>query len=428
MLKAVAKLRKRNEGIALIWAAVVMLVLVAFVGLAVDFGLMVWTAEQLQIAADGAALAGAQWVREDQDFARDQAQLVGANNKAGGVFVQLDRNEANAADGDIILGRYDRDNGTFDPDGPRNSVKVNARRTTASLNGALPLHFARIMGFNETNIERSAIAILGGGTGTGMLILDNDEECALTIRGNPTIELDDGAIQVNSTNPCGTCIQGDPTILATEINMVGDACLTGVNEDEVPDLNPNSDEIPDPLALLPDPPIPAPHVPNSITSSGTYTPGYYTGGIDLSGGNVTLEPGIYIIDNGFEINGSTNFFAEGVMFFLRTGPLRINGSGELRITPPDPDIHTYAGADTYENVAIFQARTNTSEGTVNGTSLMDLEGTYYFPRNKINLGGNSNQFGDQFIAWQAELYGNGIIELAVDGSIPAPGGRVFLVE
>lgn len=423
---------KEEKGVALIWTAIVIVVLVAFIGLAVDFGLMVWTGQQLQIAADGAALAGAQFVREDQDLARDQAQLVGAANVAGGVNIQLDRNDGNAADGDIVIGRYDRDERTFDPEGFPNAVKVNARRTSDSQNGPLPLHFARILGFNETEMQRSAIAMIGGGTGTGLLILDSDAECALTIRGNPTIELGGGAIQVNSTDPCGTCLQGSPDINASGFNMVGDACLTGVTEDEVPPLNPNSPPIPDPLADLPEPAFNPANSLGTITGKGTttWTPGYYAGGIDLSGGTHTLEPGIYILGGkGIDIRGNANLIADGVMFFVDAGPVNINGTGDILIRPLDPDVHTsIPEAGIYENIAIFQARDNFSEGLVNGTANNIFEGTYYFPQNKINLGGTANQFGDQFIAWQAELFGNGLIELAVDGSIPAPGGRVFLVE
>ncbi len=420
---------KGKRGVALLWTAVAMLVLVAFIGLAVDFGMMVWTAEQLQIAADGAALAGARWVRTDESLARDQAQLVGAANVAGGVNVELNRNDANSADGDIVVGRFDRDDLTFDPTGFPNAVKVNARRTSGSLNGSLPLNFARVLGFNETDIQRSAIAILGGGTGTGMLILDNNASCALTIRGNPTIELNDGAIQVNSTNSCGTCLQGDPYILASEFNMVGDACLTGVNENEVPPLNDHQPEIPDPLADLPAPSFNPSANLGTIKNSGTYGPGYYAGGINASGGTINLDPGIYVLGGaGVNISGSPTFTAEGVMLYVLQGPVDIRGSGTLTITPPDPDEYSYPGVDIYENVAIFQARTNSAEGRVLGTANMNFEGTYYFPRNKINLGGTANNFGDQFIAWQAEIFGNGTIELAVDGSIPAPGKEVFLVE
>ena len=212
------KVLKRNEGIATIWAALTMLVLVGFVGLAVDVGLEVWTGQQLQIVADGSALAGAQFVRSDPVKARDQAQLVGASNVAGGVTMSLDRNAANTPGGDIVFGRFDRDTGIFDPAGAPNSVQVTARRTAASANGALDLHFARVLGFNTVDMQRSAIAMLGGGTGTGMLILDNDARCALKIRGNPTVNLFDGAIQVNSTNPCGTCLEGNPIIEASELD------------------------------------------------------------------------------------------------------------------------------------------------------------------------------------------------------------------
>ncbi len=423
---------KRNEGIATIWAAITMLVLVGFVGLAVDIGLAVWTGQQLQIAADGAALAGAQFVRSDPVRARDQAQLVGVSNVAGGVNVALDRNDGNAPGGDIVFGRFDRDTGVFDPAGLPNSVQATARRTAASANGALDLHFASVLGFNSMEMQRSAIAILGGGTGTGMLILDNDAECALTIRGNPTVNLFDGAIQVNSTNPQGTCLSGNPEILASEINMVGGAQLTGVTEDEVPPLNEYQPAIPDPLADLPAPPIGAPRVPGTISGNGinNWLPGYYPGGIDLSGGTHTLAPGIYILGGkGIDIRGSTRFTADGVMLYILQGPCNIKGSGTLRITPPDPDLYSYTGVDIYEGVAIFQARTNTTAGAVVGSSNMDFLGTYYyFPNNKISLSGTSNRFGNQMIAWSAEIFGNGLIELAVDGSIPAPGRRVFLVE
>lgn len=423
---------KRREGVALIWTALIMVVLVAFVGLAVDFGLMVWTGQQLQIAADGSALAGAQWVHTDEVMVRDQAQLVASSNVAGGVNIQLDRNDGNAAGGDIVIGRYDRDERTFDPDGFPNAVYVNARRTAASQNGALPLHFARIIGFNATDMQRDAIAMIGGGTGTGMLILDSDAECALTIRGNPTVELGGGAIQVNSTNSCGTCLTGNPEIISSGFNMVGDACLTGVNEDDVPPLNPNSPPIPDPLASLPDPVFDPSDDLGTISGGGNknWLPGYYSGGIDLTGGTHTLAPGIYIIGgDGIDIRGNTNFIADGVLFYVDEGPVNINGNGDILIRPLDPDVNTdISEAGIYENVAIFQARDNDSEGLVNGTADNTFEGTYYFPNNKINLGGTANQFGDQFIAWQAEIFGNGEIILAVDGSIPAPGSRVFLVE
>lgn len=426
------KFLKRNEGIATIWAAITMLVLVSFMGLAVDMGLMVWNAQQLQIAADGAALAGAQFVRSDPVRARDQAQLVGVSNRAAGVTVQLQRNDGNAPGGDIVFGRFDRDAGTFDPAGTPNSVQVNARRTAGSLNGALQTVFARVMGMNALDMQRSAIAIVGGGTGSGMLVLDNNARCALTIRGNPTVNVFDGAIQVNSANSCGTCIQGDPVVEATEINAVGGICLTGT-PDELPDLNENQPPIPDPLETLPDPSyttVPDRGIIDKQAGS-PFSPGYYSGGIDLSGGDIVLNPGIYILNGkGIEINGSANFTADGCMFFIiGTGDVNIGGTGDIKITPPDPDLYSYPGVDTFEGIAMFQSRTNTNEGRIVGTGgNLDLQGTYYFPKNKMNFGGSGYQAGAQLIAWELEIYGSGQMDLAVNGLIPAPGRRVFLVR
>lgn len=423
---------RRNEGIATIWTALLLVVLVGFIGLAVDVGLMVWTGQQLQITADAAALAGAAKIRQGESLARDAAQNTAVANVAAGVNIELRRNDANAPNGDIIVGRFDRDDGTFDPNGIPNAVLVNARRTADSPNGSLGLVFASVLGFNSTDIERQAIAMIGGGTGTGMLILDNNEECALKIFGNPTLNVFDGAIQVNSEHECGTCIQGDPIVEAAEINAVGGICTTGL-PDDLPDLNEDQPPIPDPLADLPDPVWDPNNDLGAITddNGGTpYQPGYYSGGIDLEGGDTVLEPGIYIVDGpGLQIGGNADFTAEGVMFFITgTGFVNLAGTGNIHITPPDPDLYSYPDVDTYEGVAMFQDRENANEGTVIGTSNMDLEGTYYFPQNKINLGGTANQFGNQFIAWQAEIFGNGLVELAVDGSIPAPGRHVFLVR
>ena len=431
------KWAKRKEGIATIWVAVVIMMLVAFVALAMDTGYMVWVGQQLQIGADAAALAGAQKVRQDETLTRLAAITVAYNNYAAGEQIWLDANGANAPSGDIVLGRFDRDTGTFDPASPfRNAVLVNARRTGSSIGGPVDLLFGSILGFDTSDIGRQAIAMTGGGTGTGLLILDNDAECALTVRGDPIVDLGDGSIIVKSDNDCGTCYQGSPDLLASDLYTYGGVCVTGNDKNMT---FPEAYEYQDPGSLPDDPlyPLPAPPYDEGsplaaiIDDSGSpYSPGYYPDGIALTGGNVVLDPGIYILDGaGLDIRGNTNFTAEGVMFYLiGTGIINLAGTGDITITPPDPDEYSYPGVDTYEGVSVFQAYDNTNEGKVLGTSNMNLEGTYYFPRNKLNIGGDSTNFGNQFIAWQAEIFGNGTITLAADGTIPAPGNRVFLIR
>ena len=117
-----------------------------------------------------------------------------------------------------------------------------------------------------------------------------------------------------------------------------------------------------------------------------------------------------------------------MFYIIGTGYVDITGTGELRITPPDPELYSYDGVDTYEGIAIFEARDNTNTSRIIGTSLMDLEGTYYFPAAHLELGGDAQKFGNQLISHTLTIFGNGELTINYDGRFPAPGNRVFLVR
>src|SRR3954447_20675529 len=90
---------RRHAGGAIVYAAIVLLVLIGFVGLAIDWGYMTWTAQKLQNGADAAALAGAQEVWWSKSAAREQAIAFAAYNEAGGKLVTLRDNVTNDPNG-----------------------------------------------------------------------------------------------------------------------------------------------------------------------------------------------------------------------------------------------------------------------------------------------------------------------------------------
>jgi hypothetical protein len=120
------------------------------------------------------------------------------------------------------------------------------------------------------------------------------------------------------------------------------------------------------------------------------------------------------------------------MLYIRgTGVVDIGGSGLTRITPPDPELYTYDDVGTYEGLTIFQARAgdgSCGDSRIIGTSLLDLQGTLYFPCAYLEIGGEGDGFGDQLIAWELWIHGTGDITLAYNGNFPAPGFRPYLVE
>lgn len=432
-----------RRGIALIWVAITGIVFIGLIGLALDAGYGLLTGHQLQNAADAAALAGAMVVRADSTQAQQKATQFGLANAAAGDPVQLSFD-------DIRTGRWQRPTGPFTPDSdanfrpPPNAVEVTASRTDTSAGGPLPLLFGPAFGVDTVNVSRSATAIIAGTTGGGMIMLCPDCECALEFDGTTGLVLEsapghdgDTAIQINSDDGCAVCGGGNFTLVAPETNIVGEdpgACWNG-NPTVDTYVNPDSPEIPDPLADLPPPPCNGDtFYEDQINKTGEEwnPPGNYPDGIVLinSGHTVNLLPGVYCVDGeGLYVKGGT-LTAHGVMFYVidstpwdnKHSTVNLVGNAYTDITPSDDEN------DPYWGISIFQARDNTNEATIIGTSDMNLDGTLYFPVAPLELGGTGISLGTQLIAWTTHVHGTGTFTIAYDGRFPATGAKVFLVQ
>ncbi|MEX0655089.1 MAG: TadG family pilus assembly protein [Phycisphaeraceae bacterium] len=430
----------RERGAVLIWVAILLTVLIGLVGLALDMGYATWTHQQLQVAADAGSLAGAQLVRSDEPAARQAATALAGQNVAARQAVAVDPNDDpdsyNASGGEVVVGWYDRDEKTFTPrlEGP-NAVRVVARRTVDS-HGPVALFFGPMYGRPTMDISTEAIAMVGGGTGAGLISLSEHECEALHVRGSARLNVSGGDIQVNSDCTSGRGAvrnQGNTVIDAPNINLVGSYAGNG---SVTGDINEDADPMPDPLAWL-EPPLdydpdnpPAYDVHTIDGSQTTYSPGYYPGGVNLTTGTVHLEAGVYILDGaGLDIRGNAKFYAtEGVMFYIvGSGIVDLGGGGSgaiIQIRPPDDGY--------YANISIFQARTDEGggggESDILGTAGLDLEGTLYFPDNHLRVGGTGDGFGNQLIADTIEVHGTADVTINYDGRFPAAGDQVFLVQ
>jgi hypothetical protein len=107
---------------------------------------------------------------------------------------------------------------------------------------------------------------------------------------------------------------------------------------------------------------------------------------------------------------------------MGTGVVYLGGNGNINISPSEIE------GDTYWGISIFQARDNTNDATIIGSSDMNLEGTYYFPRALLELGGTGIALGNQVIAWQARVHGTGTFTVKYDGRYEIPDFKVILVQ
>ena len=173
-----ARRKRDRKGAIAVLAALFMAIMLAMVAFVVDLGHVVVAQTELQRAADAAAHAAVQEFRTQEDpiaaviAARNVASDYVADNPVNHASASVDKNWYNAdEDGDVVVGYYDfatRSMTQGDING-YNAVRVRIRRDT-SINGEIPLFFARVMGHTGVPIEAEATAAIvkdvGGIRGT----------------------------------------------------------------------------------------------------------------------------------------------------------------------------------------------------------------------------------------------------------------------
>ncbi len=480
----------KHKGIAIIWVAITLLAVVGIMALMLNAARIYLTSHQLQSTADAASLVGARYVAvlNDPNYpnAREIAYEYALLNRVlGDRDIQLDLNESNDPAGEIVIGRYLTQNAKYNAehsgekgfvekevfvptlDTP-NAMKVFAGMGNSSLNNPLPMLWGSI--FFKTspkNLSRYAIAVAYNSYGAGLLATA-PEGRGLYVHGNITLNVDGGAIQVNSADDYEAIyFQGNSlNILSENINVYGELRESGFDATEdvyyhdiESTLTTGVPPIPDPYANLPEPPVdrdndlspidPNTGLPMAIkVSTGevvNLSPGYYSRGITMVGGTVNLLPGIYNLggdmtvsgskmvtpNGGLSMTGGTLNATESLIHIVDNGRLYVGGNGTINMTP--------LASGPYEGFSIFQSRDLNNNGlldnclaewfkaTIIGTSGSNLEGILYFPQNLLYTEGGGASMRTQLVAYQIEIGGNGEVIINYNGS-PRPADNSYLVE
>lgn len=146
----------RNGTFAVLFA-VLLPVLIIFLGFSVDYAHMQRTRNELRTVADLAAKSAASTLARtegDQGAAWAAAVDVALANQVGGLPLKLES-------ADVVFGRSTRTNNLWSftaGASPPNSVRVIADRSSTSPDGAIPLFFGRFYGQNEFNSVQTATA------------------------------------------------------------------------------------------------------------------------------------------------------------------------------------------------------------------------------------------------------------------------------
>lgn len=165
----------RRRGVAIVQLAVAVPMLLTFAALTVDIGRICLAKNQLQVAADAAALAGSSGFLTDpglvstlpdvlrrnndevQAIVRERARSFALKNPTFGKGTYLENS-------DIVLGTYDaeRPQAPLDTSGalPFNAVQVTIRMGEGEANGPIDFLFARVFGRRSGGISATATAVM----------------------------------------------------------------------------------------------------------------------------------------------------------------------------------------------------------------------------------------------------------------------------
>ncbi len=394
-----------------------------FTALAVDMSYLYALKGRLQTTADFAALAAVTQLPDD-DAAEDTALEYAAKNmpasEHGGVL----------ANADVVAGNWDGSSRTFTPAGdPINAIRVVTRRSQANGNAA-GLFFARVLGFNQVDVETTAIASTASG-GACVIALEPSADDALRVSGGAVVTLGCGAV-VNSTgNKAIRVAGGGACLTATSITTMGDTQGSCINSETAIETA-APDPVADPMDYLDD-------ADNDdcdfvtvveVTVDTVLDPGVYCGGIDINGGPIVdFNPGNYIIKgDGLSITGNPIVTGDEVMFYFSPD---ITGIPD---TNPATTVHLAGTADItlsaptsgdYKDVLFYQDG-NTPDNFINkfnGGADLELNGVLYFPNNIVHFSGNGDPGGaTSIIGRMVKFSGNANLGTNPDTRTFGPNG------
>lgn len=416
------KIARDEEGQTLVFVAVCLVVLLGFVALATDVGLMLQQRRYAQTVADAAAIAAAS----------ESLNEANPGNVTAGIW--------SAASQDATLAGFTpgTSNGAANSRGSTLTIKLSPNIGVSGFNNAgyaqavvslnTPTFFMNLFGFHATNVSATAIAA-NSLESDGCFNVQGDNGLA-----NPAATMN-GSSYLWGQN-CGVTVNGNVTMGgSSEINakfITASGTITNGGSSSITGpVSQNAPPTPDPLAnkLQNNEPTAASCATGTVNGMACF--------YNFNGGNLTgqLQPGIYYFDNNVtttcgngnsavpcvqasgtvsQVNGGTAGTAGVTLFLANNLSLDFNNNGSFNLYPPGygtkcTDPTNPASSNPFCGILI-DAPTDGSGGGSNGTYTCSS--------------GNGNNKGNP-----GELYFDfGSSETDLEGIVYAPYMQLFVQD
>lgn len=400
---SLSRLRGEDGGATAITTALLLTVLVGFVGLGTEVGM--WYAERraLQNASDSAVMGAAYEIYKNGENADN-----GAITAAGQADATRNGFTDGSNDVSVVVNRPPVSGDHADED---TAVETILTKTRPTLFGAF------FMG-NEVDIKVRSVATVKVVNVYCVMALAPHEQAALFFGGTADVLLKNCGIIVNSDDADGAMTAtGASVVGATYADVVGGIQQSNNASLDFGEIHTGVDPADDPYAGLDVPSGsgcdygPSPVFKVNANQTQTLSPGRYCGGLTIQG-TAHLQAGNYVIVGGtLDIAATAHVTtdADGVTIFLSGSgsdyaKVTINGGANVDIVA--------ATEGAYMGIAFFQDRNapvinSGSPNKFNGGSTMNITGAIYFPNQMVTFKGGNETDGNctRIVAYMIDFTG-----------------------
>jgi len=411
-----------ESGQAVVLFAIMMLALLFAVGLAIDAGQLYSSKRAQQEAADAAAFAGAVVLYQQGSGAEAIAAartdaLTNGFSSGGACLLSTPGPCTDAASQTTVTVYWPPISGSFLGNVKHIEVEITRQVKTSLVPAEAafnPVRARGVAGSEPLNNGYAIMALDRGGIDRGFWTGSNGH-----------VDLNGGGILVNSTSSnASENDQNQSSNFSIEtpwgLDVTGQA--TGHWTDLTPPVpvNAGHSQVPDPFALFPPPPVCASapcavtpvytSLPGAVGGVVTLDPGIYKVKIKGSGNDVfNMNPGIYIVEQGFDTSGNGLVSGSNVFIFNTYS----NYPGSPGLSPTCSDVSLTGNGNivlsamttgVWQNLLFFQDPLCTNPFEIGGNGTFSGTGSLYLPSALFMLDGNNATLsGSQLVARQVAI-------------------------
>ncbi len=274
------------------------------------------------------------------------------------------------------------------------------------------LPFSSLFIATPTIRARAVAAVIGVGDYCVLALAPSG--IGVDIGGTADVQLNCG-VAANSVDSNSILLRGSSLLTADPVSSAGGisgaASNLAAGSTQLPYGNPQTDPFASRNLAVPLNPAGCTRNNFSVGSNRTASvvPGRYCNGMDFQG-NVSMAPGVYIVDRGsFSVGSQARVTGTGVTIVLtgsstaNIATMTVNGGASLDIKAPTEFQNSY-----WQDILIYQDRRGTSSmSRINGGGTLDLEGIIYMPNGELTYAGSAGSRNECLflVAYRVSLTG-----------------------